>query len=105
MYVLLQEDVVHEDLTVRENLAYSAWLRSARHVPHRAKHDVVDDIINVLALDHIQHSVVGSAEKRGIRWVVYMEGHHLISKLHHKGTAGPAFCCIVAGNDREDTCR
>ncbi len=63
----LQEDVVHEDLTVRENLAYSAWLRSARHVPHKSKHDVVDDIIDVLALNHIQHSVVGSAEKRGIR--------------------------------------
>ena len=63
----LQEDVVHEDLTVRENLAYSAWLRSARHVPHKSKHDVVDDIIDVLALNHIQHSVVGSAERRGIR--------------------------------------
>ena len=93
MYVNLQEDVVHEDLTVRENLAYSAWLRSARHVPHRAKHDVVDDIINVLALDHIQHSVVGSAEKRGIRWVIHERLKALISypTLDPKGRAGLAW--------------
>lgn len=63
----LQDDIVHEDLTVRENLEYSAWLRSPKYVRTRAKGDLVDDVIDVLNLRSVQHSVVGTAEKRGIR--------------------------------------
>ncbi len=33
----------------------------------RAKGDLVDDVIDVLNLRSVQHSVVGTAEKRGIR--------------------------------------
>ena len=29
--------------------------------------DVVDDVIELLGLRHVQHSVVGSVEKRGVR--------------------------------------
>lgn len=60
---------MHEDLTVRENLEYSAWLRSPKYVRTRAKGDLVDDVIHVLNLRSVQHSVVGTAEKRGIRLV------------------------------------
>ena len=66
----LQDDIVHEDLTVRENLEYSAWLRSPKYVRTRAKGDLVDDVIDVLNLRSVQHSVVGTAEKRGIRCTV-----------------------------------
>lgn len=65
----LQDDIVHEDLTVRENLEYSAWLRNPKYMRTRAKGDLVDDVINVLNLRSVQHSVVGTAEKRGIRCV------------------------------------
>ena len=65
-----QDDVVHEDLTVRENLAYSAWLRSMVHMPTRAKGEVVDEVIQLLNLRHVQHSLVGSVEHRGIRCAV-----------------------------------
>jgi ABC-type lipopolysaccharide export system ATPase subunit len=63
----LQDDIVHEDLTVRENLAYSAKLRCA--ASERAAHlsEVVDDVVELLRLRHVQHSVVGSVEKRGVR--------------------------------------
>lgn len=61
-----QDDIVHEDLTVRENLEYSAWLRNPKYMRTRAKHDLVDDVIDVLNLRSVQHSVVGTAEKRGI---------------------------------------
>lgn len=63
----MQDDIVHEDLTVRENLEYSAWLRNPKYMRTRAKHDLVDDVIDVLNLRSVQHSVVGTAEKRGIR--------------------------------------
>ena len=65
----VQDDIVHEDLTVRENLEYSAWLRSPKYMRTRAKHDLVDDVIDVLNLRSVQHSVVGTAEKRGFRSV------------------------------------
>ena len=58
---------MHEDLTVRENLAYSAWLRSWLHMAPRAKGEVVDEVIQLLNLRHVQHSLVGSVEHRGIR--------------------------------------
>ena len=63
----LQDDIVHEDLTVRENLEYSPWLRNPKYIRTRAKGDLVDDVIDVLSLRSVQHSVVGTAEKRGIR--------------------------------------
>ena len=61
-----QEDIVHEDLTVRENLVYSARLRLSAAKPLREQLAIVDDVINVLQLRHVQHSIVGSAERRGI---------------------------------------
>ncbi|KAK9803611.1 hypothetical protein WJX72_004863 [[Myrmecia] bisecta] len=61
-----QDDIVHEDLTVRENLAYSAWLRSPAYMRRKEKGDIVEDVLDVLSLRHVQHSVVGSVEKRGI---------------------------------------
>ena len=58
---------MHEDLTVRENLAYSAKLRCAASEARGVLSDVVDDVIELLRLRHVQHSVVGSVEKRGVR--------------------------------------
>ena len=62
-----QDDIVHEDLTVRENLAYSAKLRCAVSEAAVQLSEVVDDVVELLRLRHVQHSVVGSVEKRGVR--------------------------------------
>lgn len=61
-----QEDVMHSDLTVYENLYYSAMLRLPRSMPHDQKKRIVDETIRMLGLDAIRHSVVGNVEKRGI---------------------------------------
>lgn len=61
-----QEDIVHEDLTVRENLVYSARLRLSAGKPLKEQMALVDDVINILQLRHVQHNVVGSVERRGI---------------------------------------
>ncbi|KAK9908170.1 hypothetical protein WJX75_003729 [Coccomyxa subellipsoidea] len=61
-----QDDIVHEDLTVRENLSYSAKLRCMATEGRAYLSDVVDDVIELLGLRHVQHSVVGSVEKRGV---------------------------------------
>ncbi|PRW59962.1 white-brown complex 30 [Chlorella sorokiniana] len=59
-------DVVHEDLTVRENLVYSARLRLSAGKPLREQLALVEDCIDLLQLRHVQHQVVGMVEKRGI---------------------------------------
>jgi ABC-type uncharacterized transport system YnjBCD ATPase subunit len=64
--VVPQEDIVHEDLTVRENLVFSARLRLSATKPLKEQMAVVDDVIDILQLRHVQHSVVGSVERRGI---------------------------------------
>ena len=60
---------MHEDLTVRENLVYSARLRLAASKPLPEQRLLVEDVVDALQLRHVQHQVVGSAERRGIRWV------------------------------------
>ena len=75
-----QDDVVHDDLTVRENLTYAAMLRlplpegsgcrtktmfcSKANVKYYDQY--VDRVLEMLQMGHIQHSIVGSVEKRGI---------------------------------------
>ena len=51
---------MHEDLTVRENLAYSAWLRSNIDMISEAKGEVVDDVLDLLRLRHVQVVAVDS---------------------------------------------
>ena len=47
--------------------AYSARLRLPRGKAPREQQGVVEDVVDMLQLRHVQHHVVGTAEKRGIR--------------------------------------
>ena len=49
-----------------ENLYYSAMLRLPRTMKASQKARIVEDVIEMLGLDHVRHSRVGSVEKRGI---------------------------------------
>lgn len=60
-YTCVQDDILHDDLTVRENLAYSAWLRSNIYMISEAKGEVVDDVLDLLRLRHVQ--VIVSCKK------------------------------------------
>eukprot|EP00930_Biecheleria_cincta_P027070 TRINITY_DN1901_c1_g1_i1.p1 TRINITY_DN1901_c1_g1~~TRINITY_DN1901_c1_g1_i1.p1 ORF type:complete len:1123 (+),score=151.60 TRINITY_DN1901_c1_g1_i1:451-3369(+) len=60
-----QDDTVHEKLTVRENLWYSARLGNPDFSPKEVE-NIVDDVLNVMQLTHVQHTVVGDSEERGI---------------------------------------
>lgn len=66
-WLCVQDDIVHEDLTVRENLAYSARLRGTVQTHARVQTEIVDGVLDLLHLQHVQHSLVGSVEKRGVR--------------------------------------
>eukprot|EP01025_Chloroclados_australasicus_P069478 TRINITY_DN9815_c0_g1_i2.p1 TRINITY_DN9815_c0_g1~~TRINITY_DN9815_c0_g1_i2.p1 ORF type:complete len:477 (+),score=38.17 TRINITY_DN9815_c0_g1_i2:65-1495(+) len=62
-----QDDIVHEDLTVRENLLFNALLRLRRDkITKTKKIELVMDVLDLLCIAHVQHTVVGSVERRGI---------------------------------------
>lgn len=61
-----QDDTVHEMLTVRENLDLSARLRKSPNISDIEIEAFVTDTIQILQMSHIEDSIVGSVEKRGI---------------------------------------
>ncbi|XP_024190720.1 putative white-brown complex homolog protein 30 [Rosa chinensis] len=61
-----QDDVVHGNLTVEENLRFSARCRLSANMPKPDKVLVVERVIEALGLGAVRDSVVGTVEKRGI---------------------------------------
>ncbi|XAR51040.1 Sulfate-transporting ATPase [Bertholletia excelsa] len=61
-----QDDVVHGNLTVEENLRFSARCRLAADLPKADKVLVVERVIEALGLQGVRDSLVGTVEKRGI---------------------------------------
>eukprot|EP00398_MALV-I-01_sp_L67-1_P001039 gene1039-593_t len=61
-----QDDIMHDHLTVYQNLYYSAMLRLPRDMPKKQKLRIIDDVVLVLELDHLIDQRVGNADSRGI---------------------------------------
>jgi ABC-type multidrug transport system ATPase subunit len=61
-----QDDIVHGDLTVYENLLYSGLFRLPCDTPMEDIEDLADQILEELQMTHIRDSLVGDADKRGI---------------------------------------
>eukprot|EP00930_Biecheleria_cincta_P025142 TRINITY_DN17937_c0_g1_i1.p1 TRINITY_DN17937_c0_g1~~TRINITY_DN17937_c0_g1_i1.p1 ORF type:complete len:695 (+),score=124.75 TRINITY_DN17937_c0_g1_i1:64-2148(+) len=61
-----QDDIVHQDLTVREQIRFSAELRNDSQLSASRLDRITDDVLAVMQIDHIQNSIVGGVEKRGI---------------------------------------
>ncbi|XP_021730791.1 ABC transporter G family member 28-like [Chenopodium quinoa] len=61
-----QDDIVHGNLTVEENLRFSARCRLPGDLPKADKVLVVERVIEALGLQAIRDSLVGTVEKRGI---------------------------------------
>ncbi|XP_042951942.1 ABC transporter G family member 24-like isoform X1 [Carya illinoinensis] len=61
-----QDDVVHGNLTVEENLWFSAKCRLSTDLSERDKVLVVERVIEFLGLQTVRSSLVGTVEKRGI---------------------------------------
>ncbi|KAI8014422.1 hypothetical protein LOK49_LG05G00734 [Camellia lanceoleosa] len=61
-----QDDVVHGNLTVEENLRFSARCRLPADLPKADKVLVVERVIECLGLQAVRDSLVGTVEKRGI---------------------------------------
>ncbi|GJS76857.1 putative white-brown complex homolog protein 30, partial [Tanacetum coccineum] len=61
-----QDDIVHGDLTVEENLRFSARCRLSADLPKQDKVLIIERVIESLGLQGIRDSKVGTVEKRGI---------------------------------------
>merc|ERR1712151_1220360 len=61
-----QDDIMHADLTVEQNIYYNAQLRLPRGTPEKDVIAHVSKIIAALGLERVSHIVVGDPEKRGI---------------------------------------
>ncbi|KAK3042559.1 hypothetical protein RJ639_001553, partial [Escallonia herrerae] len=61
-----QDDIVHGNLTVEENLWFSARCRLPADLPKPEKVLVVERVIESLGLQPVRESLVGTVEKRGI---------------------------------------
>ena len=65
-----QEDIFFVHLTVRDQLAYTAFLRLPQHLPRAVKLEEVDRIIRLLRLDKVQNSqikVLSGGEKKRVK--------------------------------------
>ncbi|KAH7511975.1 hypothetical protein FEM48_Zijuj12G0041000 [Ziziphus jujuba var. spinosa] len=61
-----QDDIVHGNLTVEENLRFSARCRLSADMPKPDKVLVVERVIEALGLQAVRDSLVGTVERRGI---------------------------------------
>ncbi|RAL40258.1 hypothetical protein DM860_006328 [Cuscuta australis] len=61
-----QDDIVHGNLTVEENLWFSANCRLSADMPKPDKVLIVERVIDSLGLQAVRNSLVGTVEKRGI---------------------------------------
>merc|ERR1719507_2468350 len=61
-----QDDIVHQDLTVREQIEFSAKLRGKVGISADMAERITEDVLNVMQIDHIQNSIVGGVEDRGV---------------------------------------
>ncbi|KAK7268267.1 hypothetical protein RIF29_20963 [Crotalaria pallida] len=61
-----QDDIVHGNLTVEENLWFSAQCRLSAELSKAEKVLVVERVIEFLGLQSVRNSLVGTVEKRGV---------------------------------------
>ncbi|XP_059289689.1 ABC transporter G family member 24-like isoform X2 [Lycium ferocissimum] len=61
-----QDDIVHGNLTVEENLWFSARCRLSADLPKQDKVLIVERVIDFLGLQSVRGSLVGTVENRGI---------------------------------------
>mgnify|MGYP001109777183 FL=1 len=62
----MQEDILFNNLTVRETLTFAALMRLQREMPKAEKLAMVDKVIELLDLHICQNTRIGSQFERGV---------------------------------------
>jgi ABC-type multidrug transport system ATPase subunit len=61
-----QDDVMHTELTVRENILHSARIRLPSHWSTKDMADHVDNVLEALDLSHVANTLIGDGTTRGV---------------------------------------
>ena len=61
-----QEDIMHRDLSVRENLRYYLRLKGDPSLTRVQRRNFLNEIIDILGLAHVQHSLIEDELRRGV---------------------------------------
>ncbi|KAI8896887.1 P-loop containing nucleoside triphosphate hydrolase protein [Globomyces pollinis-pini] len=61
-----QEDIMHRELTVRENILHSARIRLPKGWTNSEIEEHVDNVLKMLNLSHVAHTIIGDETTRGI---------------------------------------
>lgn len=61
-----QDDIVYEEITVRENFIFSGKFRLPAGTPPEEIEDLADETMANLGLSRVMHSIVGSVNRRGV---------------------------------------
>ncbi|KAI8910117.1 P-loop containing nucleoside triphosphate hydrolase protein [Gorgonomyces haynaldii] len=61
-----QEDIMHRELTVRENILHSARIRAPNSWSAAEIETYVDDILEALNLSHVATTIIGDGIERGV---------------------------------------
>ena len=61
-----QEDTMHRDLTVRENLRFYTRLKGSPQMSRDDRRAFVNEVIDILGLKHVQYNLIGDELTRGI---------------------------------------
>eukprot|EP00929_Paragymnodinium_shiwhaense_P013490 TRINITY_DN121336_c0_g1_i1.p1 TRINITY_DN121336_c0_g1~~TRINITY_DN121336_c0_g1_i1.p1 ORF type:complete len:847 (+),score=149.58 TRINITY_DN121336_c0_g1_i1:51-2591(+) len=61
-----QDDIMHTDLTVHQNILYNARLRLPASVSYKETVKHANHVVRTLGMDHVAHNIVGTPEQRGI---------------------------------------
>jgi hypothetical protein len=67
-----QEDVMIRQLTVRDNIAFSADYRLPVEMTAAEKNQIVNETLLSLGIDHVQHSVIGASTQLPPLSLLYM---------------------------------
>lgn len=63
---LMQEDLLHWELTVQETLAYAARLRMPSTCTQLERDDRISTVLKMLGIDHIRDVIIGNSRRKGV---------------------------------------
>lgn len=61
-----QDDIMHDDLTVYENILFQAQLRLPTSISWPQQQMIIEDALTILGLQRVRNVIVGSPDRRGI---------------------------------------
>lgn len=63
---VMQDDLLHGELTVEETLSFAAQLRMPQDASEKERSNRIDEVIDILGIEYVRHMLVGNARIKGI---------------------------------------